>query len=38
MNKVVDGFIAADTSFYYPEDRSVSESINLGKKLAKLVK
>lgn len=28
------GLFIADTSFYYPEDRSISESVKLGKKLA----
>ncbi|MEZ5501327.1 MAG: NAD(P)/FAD-dependent oxidoreductase [Halioglobus sp.] len=30
----VDGLYIADTSYYYPEDRSISESIKLGKMLA----
>lgn len=30
----VKGLYIADTSFYYPEDRSISESVKLGKKLA----
>lgn len=32
----VDGLFIADTCFYYPEDRSISESIQLGRKLAKM--
>lgn len=30
----VDGLFIADTSYYYPEDRSISESVALGKQLA----
>jgi len=30
----VDGLYVADTSYYYPEDRSISESVQLGRKLA----
>ena len=30
----VEGLFIADTSFYYPEDRSISESVKLGKQLA----
>lgn len=32
----VEGLFIADTCFYYPEDRSISESVLLGKKLAKM--
>jgi protoporphyrinogen oxidase len=32
----VEGLYIADTCFYYPEDRSISESIQLGRKLAKM--
>jgi protoporphyrinogen oxidase len=32
----IDGLYIADTSFYYPQDRSISESIQLGQKLAKM--
>jgi protoporphyrinogen oxidase len=31
----VVGFWAADTSYYYPEDRGISESVALGRKIAK---
>ena len=31
----IGGFYMADTSYYYPEDRSISESIALGELLAK---
>ncbi len=31
----VNGLWVADTSYYYPEDRGISESINFGRKLAK---
>ncbi len=37
MTGIIDGLIIADTSYYYPEDRSISESVNLGKSLAKFV-
>lgn len=30
----VDGFFMADTAYYYPEDRSICESIRVGKDLA----
>lgn len=33
----VDGLWAADTSYYYPEDRGISESIGFGRNLAKRV-
>ena len=32
----IDGLFIADTSYYYPEDRSISESVQLGKQLAKM--
>ncbi len=32
------GLYIADTSYYYPEDRSISESVKLGAELAKMVK
>ena len=31
------GLQVADTSFYYPEDRSISESVNLGRKMARQI-
>lgn len=31
----VEGLWAADTSYYYPEDRGISESIGFGRKIAK---
>lgn len=31
----VEGLWAADTSYYYPEDRGISESIEFGRKLAR---
>jgi len=31
----VDGLWVADTSYYYPEDRGISESIDFGRKMAK---
>jgi hypothetical protein len=30
----VRGLVLADTSHYYPEDRSISESMRLGRELA----
>lgn len=36
MKTEVDGFFMADTSYYYPEDRSITESIKVGKQLAEL--
>ncbi|VAW90841.1 Phytoene desaturase [hydrothermal vent metagenome] len=37
LNGIIEGLIIADTSYYYPEDRSISESVDLGKSLATLV-
>ena len=34
MRSAIKGLFIADTSYYYPEDRSISESIHLGKQLA----
>lgn len=36
IKTVIDNFYALDTSYYYPEDRSISESIRLGKQVASL--
>jgi phosphohistidine phosphatase SixA len=36
MRTSMRGFLMADTAYYYPEDRSISESIRVGKRLAKL--
>ena len=36
MRSQLDGFFMADTSYYYPEDRSISESLRLGARLATL--
>lgn len=33
----VEGLWVADTSYYYPEDRGISESIDFGRKMAKEV-
>ncbi len=30
----IDGLYIADTSYYYPEDRSISESVRLGREMA----
>jgi protoporphyrinogen oxidase len=34
MTTSIKGFYMADTAYYYPEDRSISESIHVGRKLA----
>ncbi len=34
MRSAIDGFFMADTSYYYPQDRSVTESLKLGYVLA----
>ncbi len=31
------GFLIADTAYYYPEDRSITESVALGKKLVEMI-
>ena len=31
----IDGLWVADTSYYYPEDRGISESIDFGRKMAR---
>jgi hypothetical protein len=36
MTSKVKGLFMADTSHYYPEDRSISESIRIGTQLARL--
>jgi len=33
----IDGLYIADTSYYYPEDRSISESVRLGREIAAMV-
>jgi protoporphyrinogen oxidase len=37
VNLPIDGLWVADTSYYYPEDRGISESIDFGRKLARAV-
>jgi protoporphyrinogen oxidase len=37
MQTPIQGFFMADTSYYYPEDRSISESVKIGKTLADLI-
>ena len=32
----IEGLYIADTSYYYPEDRSITESVGLGRKIANL--
>lgn len=34
IRSAIDKLFIADTSYYYPEDRSISESVDLGRKLA----
>ncbi len=34
-NLPIQGLFAADTSYYYPEDRGISESVDFGRKMAK---
>lgn len=36
MRAPIEGFFMADTSYYYPEDRSISESVKVGTVLAQL--
>jgi hypothetical protein len=35
MQTPVAGFLMADTAYYYPEDRSISESLAVGQALAR---
>jgi protoporphyrinogen oxidase len=37
MRSALPGFFMADTSYYYPEDRSISESLRVGVELAETV-
>lgn len=37
MQTDIAGLYIADTSYYYPEDRSISESMRIGKQLAEMV-
>ena len=34
MRTPLEGFFMADTAYYYPEDRSISESVAVGSRLA----
>lgn len=34
----IDNLLIADTSYYYPEDRSIAESVQLGKQLARMAR
>lgn len=36
MKTEINGFYMADTAYYYPEDRCISESVRIGKELADL--
>ena len=33
----IDGLYVADTSYYYPEDRGISESVQMGRKIARMI-
>ena len=33
----ISGLLVADTSYYYPEDRGISESVDLGKKMVNML-
>ncbi len=33
----IEGLLAADTSYYYPEDRGIAESVRLGRQMAEIV-
>ena len=35
MTTSIGGFYMADTAYYYPEDRSIAESIRVGKALGR---
>ena len=35
MKLPVEGLWVADTSYYYPEDRGISESIGFGRQMAR---
>ena len=37
MKLPVEGLLVADTSYYYPEDRGISESIGLSRKMARML-
>ncbi len=37
IKSTIDKLFIADTSYYYPEDRSISESVDLGRKLARML-
>ena len=36
IKSAIEGLYIADTSYYYPEDRSITESVGLGRKIAQL--
>lgn len=36
MKTPIEGLFMADTAYYYPEDRSISESVKVGKELVRL--
>ena len=37
IKTAIEGLFIADTSYYYPEDRSISESVRLGREIAAMV-
>jgi hypothetical protein len=38
VQTAIAGLQIADTSFYYPEDRSISESVRFGREMAKAIR
>jgi protoporphyrinogen oxidase len=36
MRSAAEGFFMADTAYYYPEDRSIAESVKVGQQLARM--
>jgi protoporphyrinogen oxidase len=37
IKTVIEGLYIMDTSFYYPEDRSISDSVNLAREIAEMI-
>ncbi len=37
MKSAIEGFFMADTSYYYPQDRAITDSIKMGNRLADMV-
>jgi len=38
INLPIDGLFVADTSYYYPQDRGISESVRLGREIARMLR